>query len=299
MRAVCRTRGSAGARSGTVSPVRLRGIVAGLGVAASLMAAAPAAASSPILSAFFGIDNSLPLPATFLCAPAVLLDGMPVVFRQEIDERTLYPWSFTVTTRSGARRTPLCATTSPANQESEDRTVLLIGELGNDPADPPASVTVTGRLLDEAGHDLRGATAPVVPLAAGPELVYAEIAPPEPDTATFSPLTPSVLRLLQAAPAPCPAGTVQRVRVTWDGGVTAPGGGDGTDAQRRAYAVTMADGRVVVPFALADLGDMDNNHLLCLATAGVPVAVSAAPGLFADPRRDVNPATAIGVSAGE
>jgi hypothetical protein len=261
----------------------------------TLVLAAPARASGPILSAFFGLDNGLPPQAAAICPPGPVLDGMPVVLRHEIDERTLDPTDFVVRTRSGLGLVPACATTAPANEESEDRTVLLIGELGDDPSDPPVQATVTGSLLDEGGHDLRGASAPVIPLSAGPELVYAEPAPAEPDTLTFPPLTPSVLGRFQQNTA-CPAGTVQRVRVTWDGGVSDPGGGEVGEAQRVAYTVRFADGATTAPAALADLGDMDNNHLLCLDRSGTPVRVSAAPGRFADPRGDVNPASTVTLS---
>ncbi len=247
-----------------------------------------------VLSAFFGIDNGLPVAATGVCLPAVALDGMPVVFREEIDERTLDPTDFAVRTARGRTWVPLCATTAPANQESEDRTVLLIGELGDDPTDPPVTVTVRGSLRIESGAELRGASVGVVSLAAGPELVLAEPAPAEPDTLTYPLLTPSIIKHLQHSTA-CPAGTVQRVRVTWDGGVTAPGEADSGEAQRQAYTVTLADGRTVTPTALADLGDMDNNHVLCLGTSGTPVGVSARAGRFTDPNGDVNPATSIGM----
>jgi hypothetical protein len=253
--------------------------------------------ATAILAAFSGVDDGLPVQATVLCPPAVLLDGMPVTFREEIDQRTLWPWDFDVITRGGVHHPPLCATTAPANQESEDRTVLLIGQLGESTTDPPARVVVTGNLLTESGQNLRGASAPVIPLSAGPELVYAEPAPAEPENFTYPPLTLPVNGLL-IRPTACPAGTVQRVRATWDGGVVAPSGAEAGDAQRSAYAVQMADGRNVTPAAIADLGDMDNNHLLCLDTTGTPIRVSAAAGLFRDPNGDLNPATSVALSPG-
>jgi hypothetical protein len=47
---------------------------------------------------------------------------------------------------------------------------------------------------------------------------------------------------------------------------------------------------------LADLGDGDNNHLLCLDTADQPVSVSFPAGIFTDPNDDLNPETEIAVS---
>jgi hypothetical protein len=253
------------------------------------------ALAAAILSAFFGLDDGLPLAGTTICPPAVVLDGLPVVFRDEIDERTLWPWDFAVTRRSGRTTIPACATTAPANEESEDRTVLLIGQFGDARSDPPVRVTVRANLRDEAGRDLRGATAPVTALQAGPRLVYAEPAPPESDALTYPLLTPSVLRVLQTH-TQCPAATVARVRVTWDGGVSSPAGGEVGTAQRRAYSVRLVDGRVIRPAALADLGDMDNNHLLCLDTATAPRRVRATAGAFADPRGDVNAATVVRIT---
>lgn len=251
------------------------------------------ATAGAILSAFFGLDGGLPVQSALICPPGPLLDGMPVVFAEELDERTIMPGDFRVITRSGARRAPLCATTAPANEEDEDRTVLLIGALGDEPGDPPATVVVQGSVRTESGAELQGATAPVIPLAAGPQPVRAEPAPAEDDRQTFTPLTPPVTLLAPASA--CPAGTVQRVRVTWDGGVSAPGDGADGDAQRLAYAVTMDDGRVLAPAALADLGDMDNNHLLCLDAGGTPVSVAVAAGRFADPGGDVNEPAALPV----
>jgi len=251
--------------------------------------------ATAILAAFSGVDDGLPIPATVLCPPAVLLDGMPVTFRDEIDQRTLWPWDFDVITRSGVHHPPLCATTAPANQESEDRTVLLIGELGDAPADPPVTATVTGPLLAESGRDLRGATAPVTPLEAGPELVYAEIAHPEDDRFTASRGTLAVLPLLQRATR-CPPTAAQVVRATWSGGTSAPGGGELGERERAAYRVTLGDGRDVTPFALADLGDHDNNDLLCLRETVPATRVAMAPGTVADPRGDLNPATAVAIT---
>ena len=73
------------------------------------------------------------------------------------------------------------------------------------------------------------------------------------------------------------------------------------DAERLLYQVTLeqSDGssKVVAPFALADLGDGDNNHLLCLDVAGNPNAVSFPAGHLVDPNHDLNPDTSIAISA--
>ena len=65
---------------------------------------------------------------------------------------------------------------------------------------------------------------------------------------------------------------------TWAGGVRLPSGGELGDAERGLYRVTVErpDGSSdeIVPAALADLGDRDNNHLLCLDTSAPAVSVS-------------------------
>jgi hypothetical protein len=99
----------------------------------------------------------------------------------------------------------------------------------------------------------------------------------------------------------CPVGTRRVVRVAWAGGVTKPGGGEIDDEERSAYRVltTLADGELVelTPDAIADRGDGDNNHLLCLDSDGVPTEVAFPAGLMTDPREDLNPATRVTVTA--
>lgn len=81
----------------------------------------------------------------------------------------------------------------------------------------------------------------------------------------------------------------------WVGGVTKPGGDEADDLERQQYKVTVqqADGTEVevTPFALGDLQDGDNNHLLCLDVAGTPTGVSMPAGFLTDPRDDLNPDT--------
>jgi hypothetical protein len=90
--------------------------------------------------------------------------------------------------------------------------------------------------------------------------------------------------------------------VTWAGGVTKPGGQEVDDKERTAYRVTMSvedSGEIeVVPFAIGDLGDGDNNHELCLDRAGTPLEVGFPAGLVTDPREDLNPRTRVDVTGG-
>jgi hypothetical protein len=52
----------------------------------------------------------------------------------------------------------------------------------------------------------------------------------------------------------------------------------------------------VTPFALTDLGDGDNNHVLCLDVDVTPQSVSFPAGHVTDPRDDLNPDTSIEVT---
>ena len=76
----------------------------------------------------------------------------------------------------------------------------------------------------------------------------------------------------------------------------AGGPGDPGDAERALYRVTVErpDGSrdEIAPAALAELGDRDNNHLLCLAPA---VSVAFPAGHPVDPNRDLNPDTQVAV----
>ena len=237
-----------------------------------------------LLSAFFGLDNALPFGANVLCLGASGEDGMPVVLSHTVDDETLEPEDFRVVTQSGAERTPMCVTLRPAGDAGELRTVLLIGEFGDAGDDPPATVLVVDDLFSDGvtgGRvNFRGTQTPVTPLDAGPSLVLAEVVTGD-------------------GRVDCPDGIRQVVRVTWAGGVRRPDGDDAGDAERALYRVTVerADGSrdEIVPAALADLGDRDNNHLLCLDTPDPAVSVSFPAGHLVDPNQDLNPYTQIAV----
>ena len=242
-----------------------------------------------LLSAFFGLDNDLPFRANALCFGASGKDGMPVVLSHTIAPDTLQPEDFQIVTRSGEVRTPKCITLKPAQDPGELRTVLLIGEFGDAPDDPPTSVQVVGDLFSDGtpSVNFNGAHTDVTPLAAGPSLVLAE-GVPESEWARKTKGTA------------CPAGIQQVVRVTWNGGVRLPNGDEPGDAERRLYRVMIKRGDgssdEINPVALAELGDGDNNHFLCLDTADPAVAVSFPAGRLVDPNQDLNPDTHIAVS---
>ena len=244
------------------------------------------------LSAFFGLDNALPGVANVLCQGASGQDGMPVVLSHTVDAETLQPGDFRIVTRSGSERTPICSTLRPAGDPGELRTVLLIGEFGDAVDDPPAKVLVVGDLFSDGVTgdpvNFRGTETNVTPLDAGPTLVLAEVVPEDRWSA-------------ESRGSACPEGIQQVVRATWAGGVRLPDGTDAGDAERALYRVSVErpDGSTdeIVPAALADLGDNDNNHLLCLDTSASAVSVSFPGGHLVDPNQDLNPDTRVAVGS--
>ena len=228
-----------------------------------------------MLSAFFGLDNSLPLIGALIWWKAPGKDGMPVTFSRRVVE-PIDAAAFTVVTRSGERLNPLHATTVPADDAAERHTVLLIGELGDEPDDPPARVEITGSLKLDGGVNANGLSVVVTPLADGPSLVLAYATDVESQEHNY------------------PAGTKQIVVVVWAGGVRKVAGVTSED-HRLGYTVTTTEGDTV-PLALGDIGDGDNYEHLYLDTDAKPLSVSMKGGLLMDPRDDPNPATSVEVA---
>lgn len=251
-----------------------------------------------LISAFFGLDDALPERVTdrVACEGAGGADGMPVIFSHEVDIATLEPGDFRVIRASGSIGHVTCLTLAPADDPGELRTALLAGDYGS-PEDSPVRVEIVGNVLSlDNTVNFLGASVAVTPLEGGPSIVWAEIVPE------------AQWRLgVEATPFPwgggntCPTGTRQIVRATWNGGVTKPGGAPADDAERALYQVQVMqdDGRVssITPIALADTGDGDNNHFLCLDTTAPALSVSFPAGYLTDPREDLNPATSIEIIA--
>lgn len=237
-----------------------------------------------ILSAFFGLDDALPAAVEALCPGGTGLDGLPVVFSEEIDPATLDPFDFRVYVGSGQGRRPRCATLRPASEEDENRTVLLIGDLADAVDDPPVGVEVSGELRTEDGTNLRGVRTDVVtPLEDGPFLVFAEV------------LVEGEGQIGAAGRGGgCPEGTAQVVRVYWAGGVRAPDGSEPGDAERVHVRIVADDAaEALLPFALGDLNDNDNVIDLCLDRTVRPRRVEVDAGIVVDPHGDRNPPTVI------
>jgi hypothetical protein len=153
----------------------------------------------------------------------------------------------------------------------------MIGELGNEPDDPPVKVEVTGNLALSGGADAKGLSVEVTPLEDGPFLALAYATSPE-----------------EAGGDP-PAGTKQVIVVVWAGGVRRLPGVSAED-HRQGYSVKTVDGDVV-PIGIGNLGDGDNYEHLYIDTATRPLVVSMASGLVMDPRDDPNPETSVEVAS--
>ena len=134
------------------------------------------------MSAFFGLDNALP---SLLCNQSgSLLDGMPVNFRFPLDLSSLSGTDFEVVDSLGNIHIPMCAVLAPANENGENRTVLLLGEFGTAVTNPPVEVrvvdlftidTLSGESVCSAIINLNGITTTnVIPLADGPSLFFAQ-----------------------------------------------------------------------------------------------------------------------------
>jgi hypothetical protein len=236
-----------------------------------------------LLSAFFGLDNNLPFRSNLLCLGAWGKDGMPVIFSHTLDPETLDEDDFSIETRSGKIYNPMCATLRPADDEGENRTVLLIGEFGTAVTDPPISVSVVGNLqsdgVDGTPIDFESSQIAVIPLDSGPALILAESVPKE-------------VWAKERRGTMCPDESRQVIRVTWTGGVRLPTGAELGETERSLYRVELEkeNGQKITiePDYLADLEDSDNNHLLCLSSENPVISVSFPAGHLVDPNRDLN-----------
>ena len=203
-----------------------------------------------LVSAFFGLDNAL--PSLLLCnQQGGLIDGMPVNFKFPLDAFSLSETDFQVLDSLGNIYTPICVSLAPANENGENRTVLLLGEFGTAVTNPPVEVRVVGDLftIDTFSGEsvcseiinLNGITTTnVIPLADGPSLFFAQ--------------------RINGNLNECNSGT-QTIQVAWNGGVTPYISGD-TESDLFQYYVGYSDSSGVltphVPISIADIDDNDN-----------------------------------------
>jgi len=284
---------------------------------AFMAGAVNAADSEPvrILSAYFGLDDQLIGPPRIglkRCSKDDRIDGMPLVISHEINPTTLDPRDFVVVTALGERHIPNCAQLEPAADDNENRTILLLGELGDSESDPPRYVEIVGEVLTEPNgggpaKSLRGLQSPdVIQLQEGPRLAWAGVIAESRATFSDSP-----------GEMDCPRNrTAQVLRATWTGGVTQhlpdgsawpqgdrawPGSGDELgEAEYARFHVMVRDAagdvRVVHPFYIGDRWDGDNNNDLCLAIDATPILIEVLIGTVTDPGNHWNPHTVIVVS---
>ena len=232
-----------------------------------------------IVSAFFGLDNVLP---GLLCnQPGSQLDGMPVNFKFPLDVSSLSETDFEVVDRLGNVHTPNCVSLAPANENGENRSVLLLGEFGTAVTNPPVEVRVIGDLFTTdtiSGEsacseiiNLNGITTTnVISLDDGPSLFFAQ--------------------KIDGNLNECNSGT-QTIQVAWNGGITPYISGD-AESDLSQYYIGFSDSSGVliphVPISIADINDNDNFHQLCFSTSDEIVKVSMMANTVEDPNHDPN-----------
>jgi hypothetical protein len=238
-----------------------------------------------LLSAFFGLDDAMPLKTMGIWSKAPGKDGMPLVFSHEIDPTTLNPNVFQITTQKGNKLNVAFATFKPAIEEFELRTILLIGEFGNSPDDEPIEVEVIGDLKTRDGQNLKGQKIKVTPLEDGPFISYAEYFSFEKDYPYRE----------KGAGCDCQKNENEIViRIVWAGGVRATNGNELGEKELVSFTITLiqnSDTIKVHPFHIADIDDNDNNIDLCIKEKGIPILVEIEENIAIDPRGDKNPYT--------
>ncbi len=240
-----------------------------------------------VLSAFFGLDNALPIAAIGLSWKAPGKDGMPIVFSLELDPATLDASDFKIKTAKGNLLDVDVVTLRPAIEAFELRTVLLIGEFGNHPDDEPVEVSIIGDLLARSGQNFKGQKVSVTALEKGPFLSYAE----------YFKLEDSYPYVAEGRGCDCPKEkTNMVVRTVWAGGVRALDGEELGAKELQNFKVYLQAGKDTLsihPFQIADLSDNDNNIDLCIGKEGIPIKVSVEANTAIDPRDDANGFTSL------
>ena len=240
-----------------------------------------------IVSAFFGLDNGLP---GIMCNQVgSQLDGMPVNFIFPLDASSLSETDFEVLDDLGNINTPTCVFLAPANENGENRTVLLLGEFGTAVSNPPVEVRIVGDLFTTdvlSGEsacseiiNLNGTTTTnVIPLDDGPSLFFAQ--------------------RIDGNLNECNSGT-QTIQVAWNGGVTPYITGD-TESDLFQYYIGYSESSGVLiphtPVSIADINDNDNFHQLCFSTSDEIIKISMTGNTVEDPNQDPNLYSEIDVS---
>ena len=242
-----------------------------------------------LVSAFFGLDNAL--PSLLLCNQQEgLIDGMPVNFKFPLDASSLSETDFEVFDSLGNIHIPTCFSLAPANENGENRTVLLLGEFGTAVTNPPVEVRIVGDLFTTdtfSGEsacseiiNLNGVTTTnVIPLADGPSLFFAQ--------------------RIDGNLNECNSGT-QTIQVAWNCGVTPYRSGDSESDLFQyyvGYSYCSGDLITLVPISIVDINDNDNFHQLCFSTSDEIVKISMMANTVVDPNQDPNLYSQIDVSS--
>ena len=206
---------------------------------------------------------------------------MPVNFRFPLDSSSLSETDFEVVDSLGNIHIPMCAVLAPANENAENRTVLLLGEFGTAVTNPPVEVRIVGDLftIDTLSGEsvcsviinLNGITTTnVIPLADGPSLFFAQ--------------------RIDGNLNECNSGS-QTIQVAWNGGITPYIIGD-TESDLFQYYIGYSDSSGVLiphtPISIADINDNDNFHQLCFSTNDEIVKISMMANTVEDPNHDPN-----------
>lgn len=272
----------------------------------SVQGATPAAAP---LSGYFGANNVFPLKALTFCDLPLWkqVDGLPVVFPEQIDPASLSLTAFQV--RVGELVTnPVCVLLEPAtsafsaatgyvmydaNQANsfENYTVLLAFPAATLTPGTAATVEVVGEVVSEPHADgsrtsFRASRVVATDLGAGPRLIHARRL-----SAGEIPMTAGTVPLVGTY---CPSQTVDAALIVWQGGVTVSGA-ELTTAQQSAFTMTVQAGDGTLSTRMVDAiaeasGDGDNNLIIC-SFSGRIQKVSVAAHTVTDPSRYWNPAT--------
>ncbi len=245
--------------------------------------------NAKIISAFFGLDNSLPAITRALWKDAPGQDGMPLVFSHEIDPNTMQAHDFLITTSKGEKKYVDFVTLQPASEAFELRTILLIGEYGNHPDNEPIDVEIIGELKSRDGQNMQGQKIKVTPLNDGPFISYAEHFVFDKDYPYNK----------EKRGCDCPKNqTTTIVRTVWAGGVIATNGEELGKDQLKNFTITLkreTDSIKVKPFQIADLNDNDNNIDLCIKEKGTPLFIEVDKHIVIDPNGDKNPKTTLSI----
>lgn len=205
------------------------------------------------------------------------LDGVLVVFDVEVDAASLDRRAFVVSRASAGPTRPERARLAPASEDDENRSVLLVGELG-DASDTgqPSHLAVTGPLFSEDGRRLDGLGTSIEPFGAPLRIVGA------------TPLDPAAGRC---------EGAAGLVRSYWSDELR------GVEPEDLEHVDVMVGGRRVHPVAFDDHASaydeagQDNVLDLCLSTSGRAVSVRVDAGVFLDAAGHANAGTELAVAS--